>query len=499
MRAVSAGRRRLAVVAAGVLALAVMPALAAAQSATVSATVGAPAALGTDVGSQQPGIAWEQPAQMNANLDAMVAAGMTWVRADFFWDSIEQQPGLYSWTATDTFVEAAESRGLHILAIADYTPSWARTGPTDKYPPTDPNDYATFVGALAQHYAPMGVHDWEIWNEPNNAAFWAPKADPLAYTRLLVPANAAIKQADPTANVVTGGLSPAVNDGSNIAPLTYLAAIYADGGGGSFDAVGYHPYSYPYSPMYAATWNTFYEAPAVHALMAANGDGAKQIWGTEVGFPTGTSPNAVTPAVQAADISAAITQWTSWSFHGPIIFYTIRDSGTDPSNVDENMGLLDASGAPKLVFSAVQQQLAAPPAPAAPPATPAPTAPPAPPAPHVTTPVAHIVPGVGKVAKPARGTVTMRIPVTLDIRSSVAVTVHYTTASLPPTANARSGVDYVGKAGVLTFAPGQTRLDITVTVRAHSRRIPNDRFIVRFSDPSHAVLGGYGIAIGVIR
>jgi hypothetical protein len=495
MGAISGVRRRLIVVAVGVLTLAMMPAAVAAErSATVSAAVGNPAALGTDVGSQQPGIAWEPAAQMNANLDAMVAAGMTWVRADFFWDSIEQQRGQYTWTATDTFVQAAESRGLHILAIADYTPSWARSGPTDKYPPTNPNDYATFVGALAQHYAPLGVSDWEIWNEPNNAAFWAPKADPLAYTRLLVPANAAIKQADPAANVVTGGLSPAVNDGNNIAPLTYLAAIYADGGGGSFDAVGYHPYSYPYAPMYPQSWNTFYETPAVHTLMAANGDGAKQIWGTEVGFPTGTNPNAVSAATQATYISAAIAQWTSWSFHGPIIFYTIRDSGTDPSNVDENMGLLDHSGAPKLVYAAVQQQLAlplAPPtAPAPPPPAPAPAAPPVAP---------HIVPGVGTVTKPKHGTVTMRIPVSLDTRSAVTVSVKYTTASVPPTANARSGADYVGKSGVLTFAPGQTRLSITVTVRAQNRRVPNDRFIIRFSHPSHAVLGGFGFALGVIK
>jgi hypothetical protein len=485
MGAKSGVRRRLVVVAVGVLTLALMPAVAAQRSATVSAAVGNPSGLGSAVGSQQPGIAWEPAAQMNANLDAIVAAGMTWVRADFFWDSIEQQRGQYSWTATDTFVQAAESRGLYVLGIADYTPSWARTGPTNKYPPTNPNDYATFVGALAQHYAPRGVHDWEIWNEPNNAAFWAPRADPLAYTRLLVPANAAIKQADPEAFVVTGGLAPAVSNGTNIAPLDFVAAMYADGAGGNFDAVGYHPYSFPYAPMTAESWNTFYETPVVHALMAAHGDGAKQIWGTEVGFPTGTNANAVSAAVQARYISAAIAQWTSWTFHGPIIFYTIRDSGTDPSDVDQNMGMLEHSGAPKLVYTAVRNALTLPPPP--------------PPAPKVTSPLAHIVPGIGTVTKPRHGSVTMRIPVSLDARSAVAVTVKYTTASVPPNVNARPGVDYVGEKGVLTIAAGQVRAYITVTVRAHSGRVPNDRFIIRFSHPSHAVIGGYGVALGVIR
>ena len=503
MRAISALQRRTTVVLVGVLAIAVLPAVAGRRSATVSAAVNGP-----DVGSQQPSIAWEPATQMNADLDAMVAAGMTWVRADFFWDSIEQQRGQFSWTATDTFVRAAQARGLHVVGIADYTPSWARTGPTNKYPPTNPADYAAFVGALAQHYAPLGVHDWEIWNEPNNAAFWAPKADALAYTRLLVPANAAIKQADPSATVVTGGLSPAVSNGTNIAPLSFLESVYADGGGGSFDAVGYHPYSYPYAPMYAASWNTFYETPAVHALMAANGDGAKQIWGTEVGFPTGTSSNAVSPSAQATNIAAAITQWTSWAFHGPIIFYTVRDSGTDLSDVDQNMGMLDHSGAPKPVFAAVQQLLAtttpttpAPPATVPPTTAPPTTAPPttAPPVPTVTPRIPQIAAGVGTVAKPAYGTVTMRIPVSLDVRSAVAVSVRYKTVSAPPTANARSSVDYIGTSGTLTFAPGQTRRYITVTIRAHNRHVPNDLFVVRFGAPTHGVLTGYGIGLGVIR
>jgi polysaccharide biosynthesis protein PslG len=480
MRAASVVRRRLIVGVVGVLALALLPAVAGQRGASVSGSVagavGNSGVVNAAVGSQQPSIAWEAPAQMNADLDAMVAAGMTWVRADFYWGSIELRRGQFSWSATDTFVRAAQARGLRVLAMPDYTPSWARSGPSDKYPPTNPSDYAAFVGALTQRYAPMGVHTWEIWNEPNNAMFWAPRADPVAYTRMLQLANAAIKHADPSATVVNGGLSPAADNGHDVAPLTFLTSIYAHGGRGSFDAVGYHPYSYPYAPMYPATWNTFYETPAVHALMAHYGDGAKHIWGTEIGFATGTGSKAVSAATQATDISAAIDQWTSWSFHGPIIFYTIRDLGTDRSDVNENMGMLDHSGSPKPVFAMVSSQLRAP----------VPTLP-------------SIVGGVGSIAKPVKGTATLRIPVSLSARSAVAVSVHYMTVSIPPGLNARSGVDYVGKAGTLTFAPGQTRVFVSITVLAHNRRIKNDMFIVRFAQPSHATLGGYGFGLGVIR
>jgi hypothetical protein len=324
----------------------------------LGATPGAAAATPKPaVGSQQPSLAWEGRARMDADLNAMAAAGMTWVRADFYWASIEPQRGRFSWAVTDTFVRDAHARGLQVLAMPEYTPDWARSGPTDKYPPTNPNDYATFVRALAYRYGPMGVHAWEIWNEPNLHYFWAPRADPVAYTRLLILADAAIKSVDHSATVVSGGLSPAGNTGHDVAPLTFVASMYAHGAKDHFDALGYHPYSYPYAPMYAADWNTFYETPAVHALMATHGDGAKAIWGTETGFPTGTNKRAVSLATQAAYIAAAIKQWTSWTFHGPLIFFSARDTSTNRHSVNDNMGMLFYSGAPKPVFAALRKVL----------------------------------------------------------------------------------------------------------------------------------------------
>jgi hypothetical protein len=549
-------RRRAVALLVGVALLALTPALAGRRNATVSAAV-----TGPDVGSQQPSIAWESTAQMNADLDAMVAAGMTWIRADFYWSAIELQQGHFSWTATDTFVHAATARGLRILALPDYTPSWARSGPTDKYPPRNPADFATFVRAAAQRYAPMGVHAWEIWNEPNNAAFWAPSADPVAYTTLLKLAYAAIKSADPSASVVTGGLSPAADNGRDVAPLTFVTQMYAHGARGSFDAVGYHPYSYPYAPMYSASWNTFFRTPDLYALMARNGDGAKRVWGTEVGFPTGTATKAVTEATQAAYIGAAIDQWSSWSFHGPIMFYTIRDLGTDPLDVNDNMGMVNRAGAPKAVFASVRRQLQAPRDVHATPASGAADVTWSPPpwdygrpitgytviassgatatvsgsarsvtfalgdgiaarfsvvplreseagvtsdfsnwvTPGTGEAMPSIVPGVASVKRPRVGAVTMRIPVRLSVRSTHAITVHYATASAPPTVNARPGVDYTPRSGTLSFAAGQTLAFIPVTIRAHNTRVPNDVFLIKFANPISADLAGYyGLGIGFI-
>jgi hypothetical protein len=117
----------------------------------------------------------------------------------------------------------------------------------------------------------------------------------------------------------------------------------------------------------------------------------------------------------------------------------------------------------------------------------------------VTPGVPAIVPGVGVVTKPATGTVTMRIPLTLDAASSLPTSVSYTTMSAPPDVNARAGVDYTTTSGSVTFAPGQIAASINVPVLANPAPVANDLFFVVFSNPQGATLGGfYGLGIGVI-
>jgi aryl-phospho-beta-D-glucosidase BglC (GH1 family) len=344
------------------LAMIVLPLGTQSSSATVTAApltaAAAAAAAATGAGSQQPGIAFESPAQMGKDLDAIVAAGMTWVRVDFFWSSIQAAgPTSFVWGPTDAFVKAAKARGLNILALVAYAPSWARSGASDYSPPKDPRDYANFVGVAARRYAPSGVHAWEIWNEPNLAMFWYPKADSAAYSALLKRAYPAIKAADPKAIVVSGGLAPALDTAKDRSPMTFLSDVYAHGGAGNFDAVGYHPYSFPYAPMFKADWNTFYRTPDFHAIMTKHGDGAKAVWGTEMGYPTGTSSRAVNEQRQADDLVAAVKQWKTWSFTGPLMLYTVRDSSSNKADVNANMGMYTAAGNPKPAFAALRRAL----------------------------------------------------------------------------------------------------------------------------------------------
>ena len=291
--------------------------------------------------------------ELGRELDAVKATGATYFRFDVYWAEIERRHDEFDWTATDRIVDAARSRGLKVLGILDYSPTWARPrGTDDHYPPSNPADYSNFARAAVQQYAPRGVHDWEIWNEPNLSQFWKPRPNPSVYASLLAAAYPVIKSTDPDATVVTGGLSPArdATDGSEIAPVTFLEGVYGAGGGGHFDAVGHHPSNYPNMPLEPQpddyNKNAFAGVtPVLHETMQAHGDGEKKIWGTEMGAPT--PYNGMTVDYLAAYIREAYQAWGSWSFTGPLIWYAYRDAGTNPSDIEDHFGITYANLMPK--------------------------------------------------------------------------------------------------------------------------------------------------------
>lgn len=303
---------------------------------------------------------WSSDSDLARDLDAMAASGARWLRVDFDWPSTQPTKTSFNWSNLDRIVRGAHQRGLRILALPAYTPSWARpAGTTDKHPPTDPSHFADFVRAAAERYAPQGVRHWEIWNEPNIVPFWQPRPDPVAYTRLLVAASTAIKSVDPAATVLTGGFAPSLDDDGNIAPLTFLRSIYDNGGRASFDAVGHHPYHYPYAIDAVGAWNAWSAVtPTLRDLMVDRGDSHKRIWLTEYGAPTGTSDQSVSEDAQARLIRDAFRAVEAWPWAGPLFWYAHRDQGTDPDDREDNFGLVRSNYAPKPAFAVFRSLMA---------------------------------------------------------------------------------------------------------------------------------------------
>jgi hypothetical protein len=257
--------------------------------------------------------------------------GVKWVRFDFDWSVIQPTSSTqYVFERFDAVVLALRAADINILGIITYAPAWANGGqPSKFYPPTSALDYATFAGALAKRYGPMGVHAWEIWNEPNLGQFWMPGANPAAYTALLKAAYPGIRAADPTATVITGGLAQPGNSATTMRALDFLTQIYRNGGSGFFDAVGNHPYDSPALPGVGYNWQQMYAtSPSFLSVMTANGDGNKRIWMTEIGGPTSGNSEwgtVVSESVQADMLAAAYAQAASASWAGPVFWYNSQD------------------------------------------------------------------------------------------------------------------------------------------------------------------------------
>ena len=348
------------------------PAPAPAPPAPVVTATGVP---GNQVGFSTSGtMLWESDAQLASELDAVAATGAKWIRVSFDWNSVQPNgpdPKLSNWTYEDRVVKAARSRGLQVLGLVSYTPPWARQtagcpAQTQYCPPERPADFAAFVAAAAAQYAPLGVHAWEIWNEPNWDPWWASTGGPSApaYVALLQAAYPAIHRADPGATVVTGGLAPHGDLGANPDdprhPVNFLKAMYAAGAKGSFDAVGIHPYPpLPYGPTSGTIgWNALLYTQTLHDVMAANGDGAKKVWGTEWGAPTGSSSMSVSEANQATYVGTEYTRWATYSFAGPLFTHEMRDQSSDVTSWSDNLGLQHLDGTPKPALAALRNLIA---------------------------------------------------------------------------------------------------------------------------------------------
>jgi hypothetical protein len=306
----------------------------------------------------------EDPATLGRDLNAIQHLHAGWLRVDINWATIQDHgPTSYNWAPIDRVVQGATARGVKVLGTIGYTPGWARPAGSAATHNPDPAQYAAFAATATRHYAAMGVHSYEVWNEPNQSGAWTPKPDPAAYTLLLKAAYPAIKAADPQSTVMTGGTGPAPNDGTQIAPLDFLNAVYANGGAGFFDAVAHHPYTFPAYPGEAQNWSPWYQmygtAPSLRSLMIAHGDGAKKIWATEFGAPTnGPSGSHVSEAMQASMYTKAIAAWRRYTWAGPLFFFQGRDMGSSPSSRENFFGFLRYDFSPKPAFAAFQTAIA---------------------------------------------------------------------------------------------------------------------------------------------
>lgn len=271
--------------------------------------------------------------------------GAKTLRADFEWADYETADNVYSTDQQghlDIFMANCLAAGIDVLPMVWYTPGWANGNTGRNRPPSNPAKYAEFCAYVAARY-PQIKHI-EIGNEPDLDYSVATASGTLAqrvasYIALCSAARTAIKAVRSDIKIVGPATANAYGSAA------WLTEWYAQGGNQYVDVLSAHFYADPPAhgqstitpEQITATWKT-----NVFSIIAANGDSAKELWLSEIGWNTSTT--GVTQEMQAdyvtriyAAVRAQLPTCTR------LYYYQLHDDVLNLADPEKNYGLATVS------------------------------------------------------------------------------------------------------------------------------------------------------------
>lgn len=322
-------------------------------------------------------------ADRRRSLEMLRAAGVGWVRQQFPWKEIERDAkgdfwdhkwDVDAWANYDNVVELTREHGIDLIARVDTSPAWARPGAEARdwhqAPPERFEDYGDFMYTLASRYRGR-IRAYQIWNEPNLAIEWGQEApDPAGYARLLGIAYRRIKEADPDAIVLSAAMAPTIEESDRaLNELLFLERMYEAGARGSFDVLAVQAYglrSGPDDRRLASGDVNFSRTTVVRELMVRNGDAARPIWATEMGwntqpadFPAPAPYGSVSEALQAKyTVRAFERARTDWPWMGVMAVWFFKLPEPWDAQPWHFFRMVDPDFAPRPLYTALREYAA---------------------------------------------------------------------------------------------------------------------------------------------
>lgn len=234
------------------------------------------------------------PSASDAN--RMARGGARFARLPFDWRALQpQQGGAYNWTGTDALVSNLAGAGMGTIPVLYGSPAWLK----DNYrkPPLRPaaarRGWRGLITAAVNRYGPAGdfwishptlpylpLRYWQVWNEPNLPGFFAPKASPKRYARLLHISAVALRKANPSVKVVLAGLPHTPGRAGQMFSWVFLRKLYKAGAKGDFDVVAVHPFAFGVPGMAD-------QLRKMRAVTRHHGQGHIPMWIDELGWSSG--------------------------------------------------------------------------------------------------------------------------------------------------------------------------------------------------------------------
>jgi hypothetical protein len=287
--------------------------------------------------------------EMTEELNALQGAGANVLRVDVGWGSLETARGQYEpayLAKLDALAAEARARGIKLVATLWWTPAWASPGGAWNDAPSNPSDYGNFARFITARYG-TELAAVEAWNEPEINNNLVAANVPLAYTEMVKAFYAGAKQGNPSVTVLAGSLA--------YADVTFLAQLYLYGIKGSYDAIAVQPYADGAAPEDRSVTHSFIGGiEKLHLFQQANGDGTPE-WVTAFGWPVGAN----TEQQQAEYVEKAFGLLNTLPYVGGATLYQLRDMGTDPSNPEDNFGLLHQNFAARPAYTAFKNAMLA--------------------------------------------------------------------------------------------------------------------------------------------